>query len=150
MTTCLPTLCAAGPTDPTRAEAKGGFTWWYADLVDARGDGLVVIVALGLPFLPGYASAAREGRAPAAVERPSVCVAHVQGGRLAFWALHETDPARVVWEPTRALLGDNALRVGVDGGASLRAALGGELPGARWSLALEVDGPLRRSSPGEP
>lgn len=150
MSTCLPTLCAAGPTDPARAEAEGGFTWWYVDLVDARGDGLVVIVALGLPFLPGYASAAREGRAPRAVERPSVCVAHVQGGRLAFWALHETDPARVVWGPKRALLGDNTFLVGVDGGASVRAALGGELPGARWSLVLEVDGPLRRSAPGEP
>lgn len=147
----LPVSCRAGLPDPRRAATPGGFTWWYADLVDERGDGLVVIVALGLPFLPGYASAARAGRAPPARERPSVCVARVRAGRLGFWALHETDPARVVWEAGRVRLSDHAWDVDVRGDrVSVAADLTGVVAGVPWSLALAVDGPLRGALPGEP
>lgn len=151
MSTCLPTLCAPGLPDVERAQAPGGFTWWYVDLVDERGDGLVVIVALGLPFLPGYASAARAARPQRAIERPSVCVSHVVGGRLAFWALHETDPAKVDWRPGSVRLGDQTVDVAL-GADTVRfeAHLAGELPGAPWSLSLTIEGPRRKPTPGEP
>ena len=29
-----------------------GFAWWYLDVVDAEGTGLVLIWSFGLPFLP--------------------------------------------------------------------------------------------------
>lgn len=147
----LPTLVAPGLPTRDRSQAAGGFAWWYVDLVDDHGDGMVFIVGLGLPFLPGYASSARAGRAPPAAERPSVCVAHVRGGRLAFWALHERDPRRLEWSPGRAVMGDDHLDVRVEGGRlRLSARLSGALPGSPWSAELDVDGPLRRPSPGEP
>ena len=44
------------PLDRTLLDVAGGFAWWYLDLVDERGDGLVLIWSFGLPFLPGYAA----------------------------------------------------------------------------------------------
>jgi len=71
-------------------DAPGGFCWWYAEVHDpARERALVVIWSFGLPFLPGLAHAARSGRATAARARPSVCVALYEGGREAFYVLHE-------------------------------------------------------------
>lgn len=149
--TALPVSCRAGLPDPRRALAPGGFTWWYLDLVDAAGDGLVVILALGLPFLPGWASLARAGRAPAAATRPAVSVARVRGGRLTFWALHETAPDRVRWEAGRVRLSDHALDVDVVGDrVTVAASLSGVVGGAPWSLAVSVEGPLRGRVPGEP
>jgi carotenoid 1,2-hydratase len=147
----LPTLVAPSPTDPARADAPGGFTWWYADLVDGDGNGAVAIFALGLPFLPGYASAARAGSAPPARQRPSVFFTAVRGGRPWFWALHETDPADVVWEADRVRFGASTLEVRLDGGrAQWTAELAGALPGCPWRAQVEVEGPLRRATRGEP
>lgn len=80
-------------------DAPGGFLWWYVDLIDARGNGLVLIWSFGLPFLPGYAHAARAGRAQAAGERPSLNVAVYKGGKLDCYLLQEYTPAQVEWEP---------------------------------------------------
>jgi carotenoid 1,2-hydratase len=146
----LPALVAPSLTDPARADAPGGFSWWYADLVDDAGNGAVVILALGLPFLPGYASAARAGRAPPARQRPSVFLAVVRGGRPWFWALHETNPADVVWEPGQVRFGASTLEVTLsEGRARWVADLAGVLPGCPWRAELEIEGPLRQPSSGE-
>ena len=150
--TALPTVVSPSFQDPARGAARGGFAWWYVDLVDEQGNGLVAIISLGLPFLPGYASLARVGQAPPAHQRPSVFVSVLRDHRLAFWALHEVDPAEVVWESDRARLGACTLRVSRHHGQlRLRADLSGHLPGCPWQADLEVTGPMRQASgPHEP
>ena len=73
-------------------DAPGAFTWWYVDTVDAQGNGLVCIWSWGLPFLPGYAAATREGRGPTPRARPSINVATYEDGRCTFYLLHELHP----------------------------------------------------------
>lgn len=143
----LPTPVAAVPVG-AHATSPGGFAWWYVDLVDEHGDGIVVIAAAGLPFLPGYAAAARSGDAPRPIDRPSLCVATVSSG---FWALHELPPSEVTWEPGRVRLGSSELTIEI-GERRVRVAgrLAGTLPGCPWSLRLDVDGPRRAPLPGEP
>ena len=46
-----------GLADQALLDVPGGFLWCYLDLVDATGDGLVLVVSFGLPFLPGGSSA---------------------------------------------------------------------------------------------
>lgn len=70
-------------------DAAGGFAWWYLDLLDADGNGLVLIWSFGLPFLPGYASAARSGAAERPGDRPSVNVALYREGVLDCYLLQE-------------------------------------------------------------
>lgn len=79
-------------------KAQGGFLWWYADLVDEKGDGLVIIWSFGLPFLPGYASAARQDKAPEAGLRPSLNVSTYKEGKLDFYLLQEFEPQDVEWQ----------------------------------------------------
>jgi hypothetical protein len=79
-------------------KAQGGFLWWYVDLVDETGDGVVVIWSFGLPFLPGYAEAARRGQAPAARQRPSLNVAVYRDWELDCYLLQEYEPEEVDWE----------------------------------------------------
>ena len=79
-------------------EAKGGFLWWYVDLVDERGDGVVVIWSYGLPFLPGYAEAARRDQAPPAGQRPSLNVAVYRDWELDCYLLQEYEADEVGWE----------------------------------------------------
>lgn len=79
-------------------EARGGFAWWYLDLVDQAGNGVVVIWSYGLPFLPNYASRAREGSAEPAGERPSLNVAVYQGGELDCYLLQEYPADEVQWD----------------------------------------------------
>ncbi|MFW5968319.1 MAG: hypothetical protein ACOCV2_12410 [Persicimonas sp.] len=87
--------------DPSLLEAEGGFLWWYLDLVDEQGDGLVLIWSFGLPFLPGYADAARRGCAPAAGARPSLNLSVYRQRALDFYLLREFDRERVAWHPDR-------------------------------------------------
>lgn len=63
--------------------ADGGFVWWYADLLDEAGNGLVVIWSLGLPFLPNT----RLGGA--ATQRPSISFAYYPRGLPGFYLLQE-------------------------------------------------------------
>ena len=84
---------AVDAIDPTAAATPGAFAWWYADLVDAAGNGVVVIAGEGLPFLPGLASAARAGTPLRPTERPAVNVAVYEAGRCTFYALQELPPS---------------------------------------------------------
>lgn len=75
--------------DPAVLHSAGGFTWFYVDLVDDHGNGATVIWSWGLPFLPGYAGAARAGRPELPIDRPSVNVVVYQDGRERFYLLSE-------------------------------------------------------------
>lgn len=156
MSAALPTLVRDPLPDLALAHAErpGGFAWWYVDVVDDDGNGLVAIVSVGLPFLPGYASAARAGRAPAALTRPSVCLVVVQANRIAFWALHEVASDHVDWGRSAVRVGASSLSVHLpsepDAPVRVEAHLAGTLPGCPWRADLSVEGPLRRPSAGEP
>ena len=69
--------------------APGGFVWWYVDMLDAQGNGVVLIWSYGLPFLPGYTQAARSGQAPPAQQRPSLNVVVYQRARVVYYSLQE-------------------------------------------------------------
>ena len=87
-----PLVARDDPTTPmprTLLDARGGFAWWYVDLVDEAGNGVVVIWSFGLPFLPGYASASRAGKGERAGDRPSLNVAVYVRGELAAYVLEE-------------------------------------------------------------
>jgi carotenoid 1,2-hydratase len=64
-------------------QTPGGFVWWYADLVNERGDGCVLIWSFGLPFLPGSRTK------PVARSRPALHFAYYKGGREQFYLLSE-------------------------------------------------------------
>ncbi len=130
--------------------SPGGFSWWYADIVDDAGDGVVLIGAWGLPFLPGYAAAARRGEAQRPEERPSLNLAVYRAGRPCFYLLQE---GAGVWEsPTVWRFGDSVVEsVVVDGERRLRAALDCPVAGSldRLRGTVEVRGAARRASPME-
>jgi carotenoid 1,2-hydratase len=88
---------AGSGLSPSLLTRPGGFVWWYLDLVDEKGDGLVVIWSFGLPFLPGYAASARAGQGQLPAQRPSLNIATYRQGALDFYLLQEYDPADVTW-----------------------------------------------------
>ena len=68
------------PLSSAVREAGDGFCWWYVDIVDDAGNGVVFIVAFGLPFLPADA------------RTPSINLAVYRDGRQIFYALQELAP----------------------------------------------------------
>lgn len=128
-------------SDPSRdldtglLEAKGGFAWWYLDHVDDAGDGLVAIWSFGLPFLPNYLGAAREGRGQPAGHRPSLNLVLYEAGRPSFYLLQEYDPSACRWEDERWRFGDSQLRLErAEGRAVLHAELDCPIPRSRDRL----------------
>lgn len=85
---------------PDLVWAPGGHLWWYVDLIDDRGNGLVVIWSFGLPFLPGYTDASRRGVPQCPRKRPSLNVATYRRARRDIYLLCEFEPDDVDWEPT--------------------------------------------------
>ncbi|MFM9034551.1 MAG: hypothetical protein ACKOQ4_09730 [Mycobacterium sp.] len=138
--------------------SPGGFTWFYVDLVDDRGRGATLIWSWGLPFLPGYAGAARAGRPQLPVDRPSVNLVVYEDGRERFYLLSELAREDCVWgEDGRSWkLGDCSFAwtdaPGAAGTAptrTLQASLDLALPtGGRATGRLWLSGPLRRDAPG--
>jgi hypothetical protein len=136
---------ADAPLDRALLEARGGFVWWYVDLLDASGAGLVMIWSFGLPFLPGYAASARAARAPAAIERPSFNLALYSAGRPRFYLLQEHAREEAEWEGGHFRFGGTTVDVTTAAGAlAVRANIDCHLPGG-GSLAgsVSVDGPMR-------
>ena len=153
-------LCsAARPPDRTVLRSPGGFTWFYVDLVDDQGRGATVIWSWGLPFLPGYAGAARAGRPELPIDRPSVNIVVYEDGQERFYLLSELPGHECSWgEDGRSwrLGGCEFAWTDVPGGAgksptrSLRANLDLELPtGGRVTGNLWVTGSLRRDPVGD-
>jgi carotenoid 1,2-hydratase len=92
-------LDTAGPEEVRAAlDAPGGFLWWYVEVLDAAGSGVVAIWSYGLPFLPDYARKARSGQPQRPAERPSLNVATYENGRLSAYTLREFDPSEVSWD----------------------------------------------------
>lgn len=150
-------LCSADRA-PDRAvlHSPGGFTWFYVDLVDDRGQAATVIWSWGLPFLPGYAGAARAGRPELPLHRPSVNVVVYGRGRERFYLLSELRPEDCEWsEDGRSwrLGGCSFTWTDAPGGngvgltRTLRANLDLALPtGGRVTGRLRLSGPLRRDA----
>jgi carotenoid 1,2-hydratase len=102
---------------PEALTAPGGFVWWYLDLTDGAGNGVVLIWSFGLPFLPGYADAARRGQGQPPASRPSLNVAVYKGGWENVYLLQEYPPESVTLDIERGELriGRSTLRSWVEG-----------------------------------
>jgi len=87
------------PLPTALMDAPGGFLWWYVDLVDERGNGIVLIWSFGLPFLPRLGGEARRGRPQTPRSRPSVNISVYREGKLDFYLLQELEPGEVGWKP---------------------------------------------------
>lgn len=140
-------------------QSPGGFTWFYTDLVDDQGGGATLIWSWGLPFLPGYARAARIGEPERPIDRPSVNVAVYGAGREHFYLLSELPAEECAWgEDGRSWrLGESSFSwtdtedgpTGVTPTRTLQGTLDLALPtGGRATGKLWLSGPLRRDSPG--
>ncbi len=113
----------------------GGYAWWYLDLVDPLGNGLVCLWSWGLPFLPG----SREGRAAAA--RPAVGLALYEGGKVRAYLLQE-HPLQTNCIPNtdgNARLGDSTFEVcRANGQLALHLELDEVVPPGRERLHARV------------
>ena len=99
----------------------GAFSWWYLDLVDEKGDGLVLIWGFALPFL----SPPPDARA---VQHPVLNVAVYEGGVTTCYHLEELAPADI------SLDGDG-WRFG-------RSRLSSRQRGDRWVVRADLDLPV--------
>lgn len=136
------------PLDRSLLEAPGGFAWWYFDLVDGDGNGLVAIWSFGLPFLPGREAAWRAGEPIEPSKQPSLNLAVYRNWTTELYTLSCFEPEDAVWQPgtefvrlgrstldTRTVAGrrqvDMQLDVDVAGGRTLRGTLSVEGPAVR-------------------
>lgn len=127
-------------------ENPGGFAWWYLDLLDDKGNGLVLIWSFGLPFLPGYSNIIAP-TIPSA--RPSICVAVYKGFKERFYLLQEdlAGSAHVGQGSSEVTIGSSRFCIENKGGqASIAADIETSLPGSRHPLvgAVRAQGPLLR------
>lgn len=135
---------------PDPQQPSGGFAWWYVDLVTPAGDGAVLIAAHGLPFLPGYAAAARAGRPSSPASRPSLNLVAYRRGVPIVYLLQEYPPAQGRAEPDGWWLGRSRIVCTASGGRMrLRAELDCPVPGSRERLTgwLEMEGAARGPDP---
>ena len=141
------------PTDPTVLQAAGGFAWWYLDLVDTQGNGVVIIWSFGLPFIPGYTHAARQGRGALPTDRPATTLSAYSNGRCVYYDFIVHKPEDVEWMPRSN--GTERWRFGectfesTDTAAGLRKLhikLDRPIPGSRDRLngSMSVQGVVRR------
>jgi carotenoid 1,2-hydratase len=136
-------LKTTGPAPSSHAlRACGGFTWWYAEILDHAHDRAVVVIwSFGLPFLPGYASRERKGTAPSARTLPSVNVVAYERGREVFYLLHQFEAERAGIDSGTFTFGESTFVLDAANG-TLRATLDLPVPGSRERMQgeLVVDG----------
>ena len=143
--------------EPALLESRGGFLWWYVDLIDEHGSGAVLIWAYGLPFLPGLASAARAGKPTPPGARPSLNLCVYERGRLVNYLLQEYSPDEATWQPEDAD-GLTSWRFGQtqitrqrrEGFVGLDASIDCAVPGTSHRLRghLRLQGVARQPQPG--
>lgn len=136
---------------PQTYQSPGGFIWWYLDIRDPQGNGIVLIWAFGLPFLPNYASQARQGNGPKPIERPSLNLSVYKQGKLDFYLLQEYDPTDCDstehhWRFKESLI----LFEQVSGCGQLKIELNCPIPNSSETLTghIQFDGPLRKGTFG--
>jgi carotenoid 1,2-hydratase len=134
--------------DPRILHEPGAFLWWYFDLVDESGQGLVLIWSYGLPFLPGVASAARKGRPQPPADRPSLNVIFYRDGKPDLYLLQEHEPEDATWEGLSWRLGDNTMSAHLDddGQLTVDISIDTPVPGTtdRLQGSVHIKGALRR------
>lgn len=133
----LQTETETGPQLANLLRQPGSFAWWYVDLVDAQGRGMVLIWSFGLPFLPG----ARRCRP--ATERPSLSLALYENSRPSFYSLQQFKPEEVQIESPQCMrFGDSRFElVRRDGQVRLRAQLSMTVVGSgRIHGTVEAEG----------
>jgi carotenoid 1,2-hydratase len=132
-------LKTTGPAPSSHAlEARGGFTWWYTEILDpAHERALVVIWSFGLPFLPGYASRERAGNAPPARSLPSVNVVGYERGREVLYLLHQFDETRAHVDEHTVVLGESTFVLDPKNG-TMRASIDLPVPGSTDRLRGEI------------
>lgn len=124
---------------------SSGFVWWYLDLVDPDGTGLVLIWSYGLPMVPGVAASERRGTLPCAGQRPVLNLATYAGGHCTSYHLQAFDPSQVgtrgpgSWQLGRSSLSSHTQR----GQRIVRAELDLDIPGS----AERLRGTVRAASP---
>ncbi len=91
-------------------DVPGGFAWWYADLIDAEGRGLVLIWSFGLPFLNG----SRECAPPR--ERPAVSLVLYEANRPVCYLLQTYAAEEVAFDgPLHVRMGESRFRLSREG-----------------------------------
>jgi hypothetical protein len=116
----------------------GGFLWWYVDVVNANGDGVVVIWSWGLPFLPGRADAARRGVPTAPQTAPSIHLTAYRAGQPCAYHLLIVEDA--TWRDGAWSFGASTLTFerDADGLTDIRASLRFPVPGSDEPLIATV------------
>ena len=129
-------------------ESRGGFLWWYLDLLDRDGNGVVLIWSFGLPFLPGYKSAASRGLAPRAYSRPSINCSFYAGGKQVFYGLEEYRKDESSWAGGQWKFGDSTLSsYTLSGKRFVEAKLQMRIPGGgeeKAHIHVRAEGPTFR------
>lgn len=132
-----------GRADPRLLDTPGAFVWWYFDLVDGNGDGLVLIASWGLPFLPGLLDAARRGRPEAPRGWPALSLAVYRGGSCSFYLLDVPERAGWAQDGDREVLtlGASTVSIGyADGALDVVADVDAEGAGQRITGRIRVRG----------
>lgn len=124
---------------PSWAEAaKVQFCWYYADVCDSKGNGLVINWASGLPFLAG----SRSSRGHSNVASLNI-VLYRPAGLSAYW-LDEKPLSEVHFDPAsgRATFGESSMTLRAEGGESrLSVLLDVTLPDrSRFSGTVDIQG----------
>lgn len=129
------------PAVPEAAMDGPGFAWWYVDLVDDAGNGVVVIGAFGLPFLPGLASADRRGDPTPAHRRPSLNVAVYRNHQRLAYVLQEYPAEDCAWQQGQQRFGRSWVRSVVENGqCAVDITLDLDIPGSPHRLTGHVRG----------
>lgn len=132
-----------GRADPRLLDVPGAFVWWYVDLVDGNGDGLVLIASWGLPFIPGLLDAARRGRPEAPRGWPALSLAVYRGGSCSFYLLDV--PSDASWAQVGdcevLTLGASTVSIGyAEGALDVVADIDAEGAGQRITGQIRVRG----------
>lgn len=117
MRTMLQLDDATRPVPHEILDNAGGFAWWYLEVEDDAGNGMVMIWSWGLPFLPGYVSAARRGQPAPPRSHPSLNVVVYRGGQETFYTLREFAPENADKGVGRWRFGDSSIETHVHNGS---------------------------------
>jgi hypothetical protein len=137
-------LTVSSSTLLQRAARGDAFSWWYVDVLEPNGDGLVLIWSLGLPFIPRLDAREADGR------QPTVALAVYSAGRESLYCLDVQRSDRATWsvDTGRYAIGRSTFSLDIDA-KSVRLHADLDLPIARSHervLAhVRVEGPRCRT-----